>query len=450
MRRFRRPDRHADSGQTTIEWLGIAAVCVALVLALITFAPGMGREIAQAVECLIQQVTGGGPCGRPQTADGGPTTPCALSAESTNVELGVKVIAVTLDGSYGYIIEEMSDGTVKVTEVVRAEVGASEGKGGGVAINAGDQRAGARATAGARAAGFIELGDSWVFPNATEADEHIENTLVDRALRTNPVTGLPGVNQIAKGALGLIGVGGNDVEGQRESTRVDVGILATGTAEAVGGVTSGEVTAGLEAAGGMTVHQDGRVDATFIVSGEGASSLGIPELADIDLGATGSAEVTVTFAPDGTVDSVGLTVTTTTTNDSGVADQDPGQALDDLAKSVVDPQDATTQVIMDYELDIDSPELQQATIDFITSQAPGGTPASEGRSALGDALVNNSTVTRSVYELDDGKYGVDASGEFIVGGRLSANLIRANSELVDATYYDPKAGKFVPWINCTG
>lgn len=439
-----------DDAQSTLEWLGIAAVCAALVLVLISSAPGMGRNVADAFECLIQQVTGGGSCGRSDVAEGGPTTPCVVATESTNAELGVKVVVVTVDGSYGYIVEEMSDGTVKVTEVVRGEAGASTGVGGGVVINAGDQRVGDRAVAGARAAGFIELGDAWVFPDRQEANEHIENTLVDRAVDSNPVTGLPYVNDGTKWILGKAGLGDNDVDGERESTRVDVGVLGTATAEAVGGVASGEVTAGLESAAGLTVHTDGSVDATFIISGDAAGSLGIPELRDIDLGAKGSAEVTVTFAPDGTIDSVGLTVTGSTTNDTVVTSQDPATVLDDLAKSVVDPQDATTQVVLDYELDIDSPELQQAALDFITSLAPGGPPAGEGRSALADALLDNSTVTRRVYELDDGKYGIDASGDFIIGGRLSANLVRENSELVDATYYDPDVGEFVPWINCTG
>lgn len=442
--------RRRDDGQSTIEWLGIAAVCVALIVALLTLAPGMGRQIADTLGCLIVQVTGGGPCGRADVADGGPTTPCVVSASKTQAELGGDIAVVSVDGTYGYIIEEMSDGTVKVTEVLRGEASGATGVGGGIVVNAGDQRVGGAAGAGARAGGFIELGDAWIFPDRDEADEHIENTLVDRALDTNPVTGMPGINHIAKGALGLIGVGGNDVEGERESTRVDVGILGDATAEAVAGVASGEVTAGLEGAAGLTMHQDGTVDATFIVSADAAGSLGVPALADLDLGASGTAEVTVTFAPDGSIDSVGLTATGTATNDSGVGDQDPAAALEDLTQSVVDPQDATTQVVLDYELDIDSPELEDAAVGFITSMAPGGTAAGDGASTLGDALINDSTVTRSVYDLDDGKYGIDASGKFIVGGRLSANLVRENSRLVDATYYDPVSGSFVPWINCTG
>ena len=439
-----------DDGQSSLEWIGVAAVVVALVVVLMSLAPGMGENVADAWRCLLDRVGAGDGCAPSAVVDGGPQTPCVLSSETTNAEVGVKVVIVEVDGRYGYVVEERSDGTVEVTEVVRVEGGAATGVGGGVAVNLGDQRIGERAGVGGRAAGFIELGDSWVFPDRGEADEHIENTLVDRALDSNPITSLPGVNQVAGGVLGLVGVGGNDVEGEREARRVEVGALAHGIAEAVGGIASTELSAGLEESVGMSVHPDGRVDATFGITAEAAGSLGMPALADVDLGAGGAAELTVSFGPEGGIDRVGLTVTGTTTQDSGVRSEDPRQAVEDLVTSVVDPQDATRQVVIDHQLDIDSPQLRQATIAFITSLAPGGTAAGDGADELGEALLGSSTTTMSVYELDEGRYGIDASGEYIVGGRLSVNLVREGATLVEASYVDPATGAFTPWINCTG
>ncbi|MGI9018313.1 MAG: hypothetical protein ACR2HR_14620 [Euzebya sp.] len=438
----------SDDGQSTVEWIGIAAVVVALALVVASFSSSMGASAGEAFVCLVKQAAGTGDCGRPEVGENGPTKPCVVSSENTRVELGAKIVIVDVDGSYGYIVEELSDGTVRVTEVVKGQAGASVGVGGGVVVNAGDARGGERAAAGAKAAGYVELGDSWVFPNRGEADEHIENTLVDRGVSAIPGANLPGVNSAVKWGLGKFGVGGNDVEGEHESTRVEVGVVGVAVAEAIGGVSSGSVGAGLETAAGLTKYDDGRIDATFEVSREVAGNLGIPGLADLDLGVGGSAEITVSFNPDGSVGSVGLKVTGTVRGQADLGS--PDQALNDLANNIVDPQDATRQVVLEYELDTDSPELRGAAVDFITSLAPGGESAGDGASRLGDALVDNSTLTKQIYELDDSRYGVDANGEFIVGGRLSANLIRENSKLIEASYFDPATGTFRPWVNCTG
>ncbi|MEE8601767.1 hypothetical protein [Euzebya tangerina] len=445
MRRLR-----PDDGQTTIEWLGIAAVIVALLTALVLISPGIGDGLADDFRCLVSRITGGDSCGRPDVADGGPTQPCVVASNSDRFDLGVTVVVVDVDGSYGFITEELSDGTVRVTEVVRGQGGVSTGVGGGVTVNAGDQQVGGAAEAGAGAGVFIELGNSVIVADQDAADGYIEDRLVSNAIHSNPITGLPIVSDLAEGGLGLIGIGGNDVDTEQDGVSVEVGVTGTAVAEAVGGVASAELSAGLEAAAGHTLKPDGSIESTFIIDAELAGSIGIPALADVDLGSGGTHELTVTFAPDGTIDTVALTVTSTVTQDSSLISDDPGEALEQLADSVVNPQDATEQVVMTFELDVDSPELEQATVDFIVSLAPGGEPLDENAAALGTAIVENSTVTRQVYELNDGVYGIDASGDFIVGGRLSANLIRENARLVEAAYYDPSTGQFEPWINCFG
>ncbi|CAN5566281.1 hypothetical protein BH24ACT15_BH24ACT15_28290 [soil metagenome] len=40
----------SDAGQTTIEWLGLAAVVAALVMALAGFAPSLGQDVAAGYE----------------------------------------------------------------------------------------------------------------------------------------------------------------------------------------------------------------------------------------------------------------------------------------------------------------------------------------------------------------------------------------------------------------
>lgn len=65
MRRLR-----AEHGQTTVEWLGIAAVVVAVVVALIAASGDTGRTIQTAYEGVVCRVTGGDCAGGDTTAGG--------------------------------------------------------------------------------------------------------------------------------------------------------------------------------------------------------------------------------------------------------------------------------------------------------------------------------------------------------------------------------------------
>jgi lysophospholipase L1-like esterase len=49
--------RRGESGQTSVEWLGIAAVALAVILALLSAAPAVGAEVARTVRCVVGAVT---------------------------------------------------------------------------------------------------------------------------------------------------------------------------------------------------------------------------------------------------------------------------------------------------------------------------------------------------------------------------------------------------------
>ena len=49
-------DLHADSGQSTIEWLALMAMLVALAGVLVTTMPGLGHTIVDAFGKLIRSV----------------------------------------------------------------------------------------------------------------------------------------------------------------------------------------------------------------------------------------------------------------------------------------------------------------------------------------------------------------------------------------------------------
>ena len=50
-------DLHADSGQSTIEWLALMAMLVVLAGVLVTTLPGVGHTIANAFRDIINSVT---------------------------------------------------------------------------------------------------------------------------------------------------------------------------------------------------------------------------------------------------------------------------------------------------------------------------------------------------------------------------------------------------------
>ncbi|CAN5422286.1 SGNH/GDSL hydrolase family protein [soil metagenome] len=52
-----RPRLSAEAGQSSLEWLGIGAIAVGLVLALVTAAPVMGESIVERFRCLLQSAT---------------------------------------------------------------------------------------------------------------------------------------------------------------------------------------------------------------------------------------------------------------------------------------------------------------------------------------------------------------------------------------------------------
>ncbi len=58
-----------DEGQTTVEWLAIAAVVAAIVVALIAASPPIARTLQESVQRVICLVTGGQQCGGPQIGD---------------------------------------------------------------------------------------------------------------------------------------------------------------------------------------------------------------------------------------------------------------------------------------------------------------------------------------------------------------------------------------------
>jgi hypothetical protein len=49
-----------ERGSQTVEWVGIAAVVVALVAGIIGFVPEVGDAVAEALSALIDQVVAGG------------------------------------------------------------------------------------------------------------------------------------------------------------------------------------------------------------------------------------------------------------------------------------------------------------------------------------------------------------------------------------------------------
>lgn len=129
----RRP--RGDDGAGTVEYVGVIMLVVALMLSLTVYATPVGNVImARICEAF------GAECGGPALTapDGQPDKVCTRNTTTAGYDLGLSIAFVDLDGGGQMIVEEMSDGTYRVTldGKASAEVVASAGEAvGSLSIN---------------------------------------------------------------------------------------------------------------------------------------------------------------------------------------------------------------------------------------------------------------------------------------------------------------------------
>ncbi|WP_154652202.1 hypothetical protein [Actinomyces timonensis] len=122
--------RNGESGQTLVEHSGMAIVVAVLIAAIIAAGLGTaGTDISKAIVCKIEsaisQLGGGAPlnCGSgdDKADDRKPKGPCVVSENSREKSVS-GTFFVTLEGGERLKVEQMSDGTYRITRTYKGDV----------------------------------------------------------------------------------------------------------------------------------------------------------------------------------------------------------------------------------------------------------------------------------------------------------------------------------------
>ena len=410
----RRPDR----GQGSLEMVGVIVLASILVLAttgtIIQTSPQLKAEVSYRI-CQILNIAGGGSCESPEEAevpspeDRLPDDPCLAGSTSTEASLGGSFTFFTGNAGKKYMVEEMSDGSFKVTEIDSGGVGVTAGVGAEnkVTIDGVDYGYGASADASALLAG--EKGNTWYAKDQGELDDLMstmtKGKVVD-AVTPKKILGIvPNpINGVAKNLVGgdlpdpdeQYFEGGIEGEAGASATAIVAGV---GAEASLGGYLGGKKTPD-----GYTAYYrtevEGSAFGTLFV-GEGTLKGKIEGLVEINTDSSGKpTSVKVTSGMTGTAD---LQYTT-----QGDADEYTEVTVEvPLTGDVTE--DAATLALLSSPLTAD---------DFVRKAQESG------------------TVTRTVYEDDSNTYGY--SGEVGLGPKVGIDISGdlTTRDLKEAQYWD--------------
>ncbi|MQA83304.1 MAG: hypothetical protein GEV03_01405 [Streptosporangiales bacterium] len=203
---FPRIPGERDSGQNTLEHMGLAVLVAVVVVLALASAPAL-RDLAgnftQAVCRVVSAVGGGGGCAGSLPPEARPheyyrPDACLVSSSANTYGATGAIAVVTVGKEVSFLVERMSDGTVKVTAVQAGSAGLEAGIGAG--INAGKVfRFGAEANVGGDVT--LSYGDTWVFESQDEADNFIGDIKEQAAIDAAKDTGLLGLGAHAYDAV---------------------------------------------------------------------------------------------------------------------------------------------------------------------------------------------------------------------------------------------------------
>ena len=242
--------RRAERGQGSLESVGIillAAILAGSVVGLIVqTSPSLRDEVSYRI-CQIVHVLDSGSCeapDEPRTADDRvPEEPCMASSDSVSAEASASVV-VTVRRGYSFLIEEMSDGTYKVTRVDDFGVGTGVGPGIDVSLTIDGKKYGVTAIASADAMLAGKMGETWYADDADDAEgvirDIIANDIVDEVAPDPGVGPIPLPNPVNRAIKAFIGDPGDSdesfveggIEGNVEATVSGITASAGATVEA--------------------------------------------------------------------------------------------------------------------------------------------------------------------------------------------------------------------------
>ncbi|MGH3459342.1 hypothetical protein [Aeromicrobium sp.] len=415
-----RTTRRNERGQGSLETVGVvvlAAILVVATVGVVTQAsPTVKAEIGYRI-CQIANVRGGGGCEEPGAvrtqADRVPDDPCMSTSDQGTVEVTAAFVASVTAGKQ-FLIEQMSDGTYKVTEVDLGNVGVGVGPGVDVSLTLDGKKYGVTAVATADALLTGKKGKTWYADDEDGAHDVVEGLMADQVIdAVAPEVDIPFLpdppNPIREGLEALIG-GTPDpdeefVEGGLEG---NAGASASGiTAGAGGEAKVGGYLGGKKTPDGFVAYYKQQASAGVwgAVMGQDAAAL-----------AGGEALYEVNMDSDGKPTSVKMTI---------------GVTLDADAQGEV-----TTADDQNYtETTLEVPLTGDAGKDAKILAAATGNPLAMRNFV--DEAKDTGTITQNEYSQDPNTYGINVMGEPILGDfGASAKVDFTNRQLQNARYWD--------------
>jgi hypothetical protein len=253
---WRRTAASRDEGAGSVEYLGATMFVVLIVMSLLMIATPLGNQIAAKL-CSAFGTTCGSDTAGPPVTDGPPEGPCTVQQDGTHLEAGVSVSFISLGSSGDMSVEQLSDGTYRVT--VGGELGADASLSAGEAqgkLFIGEYGGEIGAEASVAAGVFAGAGVEYTFGSKADADEFtgwVERSVAKEGAESVSGALVPGAGVSVEVLSWLWDkVTGYDyVPPAPDASYYEGGISANGSASAGGIVAGGSATADYQNALGV-------------------------------------------------------------------------------------------------------------------------------------------------------------------------------------------------------
>jgi hypothetical protein len=462
VRRDGRVPYDREAGAATLEGLGITILAALLVGALLATMTPAGAWLSDNVKAALCRIVtlGQGSCAPVTIADEThkPQSPCVLSTDTDTHAYSLDVTFVHVGGGGTIKVEQMSDGTYRVSMEGGAEGGVTAGLGGGFSVTVNDNTYGGEASLDAAAYAMLTAGVSWNVSGKSDKDKLV-NYLKDERNWAEISSAVSG----AAGPLGAVAGGATDVghhiwnwitgddyappAPDEVYGQAGVGGDAGGTAAGITGGASAGVDMS-EALGARVDTATGRTTVYFAstLSGDASINQGYSEAEGQRYAAGGIGQVIVGVELGGDGKPVSITAQALAAGDA------TAQINSIFAGNLLD-ESPSGGVLYNAKVDLTDPEAIRIGSDVLNSLGIVHTnnPVSSSIDAFQtfvNAAKRDGTLTRQdVTEGSNTPFAIDASGK--VGVELGASYEMSNSNITstNASYFNGK--DWVPWSECS-
>jgi hypothetical protein len=444
-----------ETGAASVEYVGAIVIVAVVILAVIASVLATQPRIRDGAELAICKVftLGLGDCGggSDKAIDREPQEPCIVTSDGGETSVSVGVIAFG-EGDEIWLIEQLGDGTYRVTEGVGLAGGAEGGAGGKIEVTINDQEYGGEAGLSGLAKIGVTVGNTYYAKNLDEAHSLLDRMRYDRALQGSGLAGK---------VIDL--VDGKDPLPEPDTVWIEAGVDANGSASVEGMGAGVEAAGEIEGAIGTQINKDGSatVYLTGKVSGEVSASIGvslIPEskgkhaapreldFSKVEAGASAGGEIGATVQVD--YDDAGQATAVRITSTMGWSAEATakllGQGPETSAGTTTDTtlelpltSDADRAIAADMLATLGIPYVPGLSDVVRPPDVPFSPGAIDAATKFGEAARDRGRVWIDTYEHDDStKFGLKIEAAF--GGKvnLGGSYITNNRTGISQMYFD--------------